>query len=200
MPPNTLSTTALTSLERVKEWLGTPDLDSSQDSRLTWLINAASGAVAQYAARQFSSGGTATHTFQVQGAWPNNIIDLAPYDAATITSVTLIDIFGNQAVLPSQYYQARPVHQPSGVYTRVKFYWAPVLPYAQSAQVVGTWGFPSVPPDVEDAVIIVAAKWFQRDQNVATPEYAYPPSTPGDDLSLPYDARMLLLPYRRAVI
>jgi hypothetical protein len=195
-----LSATALTSLNRVKQWLGQDPVASDQDDRLTWLINAASSAVSQYAGRQFASEGSATHTFRVQGGWPKGAADFAPFDASAITTVTLADMFGNTQLLSSQYYQPRPVHKPNGVYTRLAFLWAPiVLPYAQSVAVLGTWGFASVPADVENAVIITAAKWFQRDQNTATPEYVYPGGTT-EDLSLPYDARMLMVPYRRPVV
>lgn len=198
MPPlNTLNAGALTSLERVKEWLGVPDTDSSQDSRLSWMINSASAAVSRYADRQFSSEGTATHAFQVYGCYPEQLVSFAPLDASSVTSVTLLDRFGATSLLASSDYQLRPVHKPLGIYNRVVLWGSQAN--GVSASVVGVWGFPSVPSDVENATIITAVKWHQRDENVATPETFIAP-TPGEDLSLPYDARMLLMPYRRGVI
>jgi len=201
-PLHTVAPAALTTLEAVKEWLNQPDLDPSADSQLSSSVNAASAAASAYCQRQFYNSGTATRAFPVMcNSW-EAMINLAPFDASAITGVGIVTPGGGTAVLAATEYQARPVQKPQGVYTRIAVYTLPPASQGVSASVTGTWGYAAVPLDVEEAVKMTAAKWFRRDQTAYTPEVNYPRDFPmgaSDGLNLPYDARVLLSPYRRGV-
>ena len=203
-PPNILSSTALTTLAEAKEWLGITD--TTQDSRLTWLINAASSAVTDYAQREFVSAlGTGTRNFALKR---DGLVTFGRYDLQS-ASLVQIDTDGSvtaTTIDPTQYMLA-PVDAPYGVYGSIRFYtftigpvlrqWAGGIP--RQVSVTGTWGFPSVPADVEQACLITVAKWFKRDQVAWSQDYAVPQAGPGDGLNLPFDARMLVQPYKRFV-
>lgn len=210
-PPNTLSTLALTTLDQVKLYLGKSDIEPGSDDRINWLVNVASAAVTSYCQREFvSSLGTAStpRSFEVRGYTANSIVSLAPYDAQSITAITLQDPAGNTSTLQSMYYQPGPVHKPNGVYIYVKMstWAAPVnVIYNMNlnfiANITGVWGFPSVPVDVENAVIGTVCKWYKRDQETPSPEFDLNPTfhETAQGFNLPYEARVLLQAYKRPV-
>jgi hypothetical protein len=210
-PPNTLSSLALTTLDQVKLYLGKADLEAGADDRITWLINVASAAVTSYSQREYvSSFGTAstTRSFEVRGSPRNSFVSLAPYDAQSVTGVTLTDTAGNTSTVDRSFYQPGPVHKPNGVYIwlRLVTWQAPdMLVYNTNfsfiANITGVWGFPAVPVDVENAVIGTVCKWYQREQETPSPEFDLNPTfhDSSQGLNLPYEARVLLQSYKRPV-
>lgn len=193
----------LTTLTEAKAWLGITD--TSQDGRLAQLITAGSVTVSQYSQREFVSLlGTGTRNFALKR---DGLVTFGPYD---LQSASLVQIDTDGAVtattLDASQYQLGPVDAPYGVYGSLRFYtftvgpilrqWAGSIP--RQVSVTGTWGFPAVPADVEQATLITVAKWFKRDQVAWTNEYPVPQG-PSDGQNLPYDARMLLQPYKRFV-
>lgn len=203
---NGLAPNALTDIGQVKLWLGQSDTDSSQDDRLTFLVNAASTVIHEYCQREFVSVlGSGTRNFALKR---DGLITFGKYD---LQSASLVQLDTDGSVTASTVdpaaYQLAPVDSPHGVYGSLRFYsfsigpilrqWAGGIP--RQVSVTGLWGFPSVPADVEQACVLTVAKWFKRDQVAWTNEYAVPQAGPGDGLNLPFDARMLLQPYKRFV-
>jgi len=182
--PVTLAAYALTTVERVKEQgSGIRDTDPSQDAQIAFLINAASQQMMQYANREFKSilVGSQPRTFRLQrkNDGVSAFIDFGQWDAQTVTSVTAeTQPTGGNNVLDATIlqYQAVPVEQWEGVYTGVVVYsptgsWG--VPYAagiqHTASVTGTWGYPSVPADVEDLCVEQVKEWLLTGYQVTSP-------------------------------
>ena len=182
--PVTLATYALTTVERVKEQgSGIRDTDPTQDSAIAFLINAASQQMMQYANREFKSTlvGSQARTFRLQrkNDGVSAFIDFGQWDAQTVTAVTAeTQPTGGNNVLDATIlqYQAVPVEQWEGVYTGVVVYsptgaWG--VPYAagiqHTASVTGTWGYPSVPADVEDLCVEQVKEWLLTGYQVTSP-------------------------------
>lgn len=189
----------LTTIGRVKVWLG--QTDPSNDPQLQQLTTAASAAVMAYCQREFAPISTGvTRTFPLLG---DGYIRFGGWDLQTATQVQIdTDTASTPTTIPDTQYQLGPVSKPNGVYTMLRFYTFSVGPILRQAMgiprqvaVTGTWGWPSIPADVEQACIIAASKWFKRDQVSYSNELPVP--APSDGLNLPLDARVLLAPYRR---
>lgn len=177
MPTVTLAANALTTLERVKEQgTGIRQVDPTQDMPLTWLINAASDAIMNFqnGGREFKSllVGSQPRTFRLAVNYQTmgGFIDFGNYDAQSVSAVSVEtqatggNIALNATILQ---YQPQPVEQWYGVYTGVQIYsptsaWgAPYMAGMEhTAQVTGVWGFPTVPPDIEDACIETVKEWW----------------------------------------
>ncbi len=84
----TLASYALTSLEAVKEELGISVSDTSQDNRLTRLINAASSAIAKYCSRSFERALVVDERQPLAGG-PRVVFNRPPLNE--ITSITVED-------------------------------------------------------------------------------------------------------------
>lgn len=145
-----LNANALTTLDNVRAMLQVQVDDVDADALLTDLINRASDAIIRHTGREFAPVSTnATRTFVYDGS---GFLDLAPYDLQTTPAPTVVmDVDGTSpTTLASTDYKLRPKPAINSVY------WGLVLPvrYCETeVSVTGTWGFPSVPPQVEDACI-----------------------------------------------
>lgn len=109
--------------------------------------------------------GASTRTFTMTGdGYGNGSVDFYPGAAQMITTAT-IDTQGGAAgtiLDPAAFdYQADPLSEPAGVYSGLTVYSWGALQFSlatpwgitRQAQVSGIWGYPQVPPDVENAVI-----------------------------------------------
>lgn len=202
-PPNTLSATALTTLDQAKLWLAEGDLDPTQNDRLTWLINAASNTIMEYAQREFvSTLGSGTRAFALKR---DGLVTFGKWDLQSASLVQIdTETGGSPSTITTDQYQLWPVDAPHGVYRGLKFYSFTVGPVlrqlyslGRQVSVTGTWGFASVPADVEQACLITVAKWFRRDQVSWSSELPQPTSSTGNEL--PLDAIRLLAAYKRFV-
>lgn len=199
----------LTTLDTVKAWLGEA-ADMSQDARLTQLITAASSAVANYLQREPTPTSGVTRRFRID---PNRrtplghrLIHFGRYDLRSITQAALNPEETPILLVAGTDYELRPGNSLlGGTYSAITI--SRLVSLASTYQntwshslldLTGDWGWPSVPADVEQATIITVAKWFKRDQVAWSDELPTP--TPSDGLSLPYDCRLLLSPYRRILV
>jgi hypothetical protein len=165
--PTTLLSTALTTVERVKEQgSGIRSTDPTQDEAIRFCINSATTRILSY--REFKSAavGSTLRTFPITWQAGYADVNFGRYDAQTITIVTVNTQLGQTGTtLISSQYQPLPIGAPDGVFTSVRLV-APVAPgYAPTgvhcqASVTGTWGFPSVPPDVEHGCIETVLDWL----------------------------------------
>ncbi len=217
-PPNTIAPDALTTLDQVKLWIGKPDVEASQDGRLLFLINAASQAAMRYCGRLFREAATQpqTFTFQTVGnpvaggylpqyGWPSTsrYVSFGIHDLQAITSLQVDTDTPSPATITSDAYQLVPPENTYGVSTGIRFYTTSTanvqragFGFPRVVQVAGTWGWPAIPADVEQAVCICVSKWFRRDQVTFSEEFGLNPP-PLDGSNLPYDARYLLNPFRK---
>jgi hypothetical protein len=201
--PVTLAANALTSLERVKEQgSGIRPNDPTADAQLSFLINDASNQMMQYANREFKSllVGSQARTFQLrrENEGIAGFIDFGQWDAQSITAVTAeTQPTGANLALDATIlqYMAMPVEKWYGVYSSIVVY-SPTAafgaPYIAGIQhtcsVTGTWGWPSVPGDVESMCVESVLEWYragytvqsgigipgESDQPVAGPRHMLP--------------------------
>jgi hypothetical protein len=168
--PVTLATNALTTVERVKEQgSGIRSTDPTQDEAIRFCINSASLRMMEYSGREFKSSavGSTLRTFQITpGGRGYDEVSFGPYDAQTITVVTIDTQLGQTGVTLSatSQYQPIPVQQWHGVYTGLHILslatgYVP-LGIRRVVNVTGTWGWPSVPSDVEHACIETVLEWM----------------------------------------
>lgn len=215
----------LISIERLKDRLDIDHSDTSEDTRLRRDIASASRAIINYTERQFGSPlVTETRTFLYDGSGALEIDDASNVTAAVIT-------YPNAAPLPltAQQWFAEPVERPQGVYTwlvvpRVDAYGGQLdramgftynldtyeggLPtQPTTVAVTGTFGWPAVPDDVQQAVEWTAAFIAERhDADKASESIEgysqawFPPTKTGiRQEALPQKAKDLLAPYIRVV-
>lgn len=190
----------LTTLTAVRRFLQKSGTDTSQDTEISQLITRASDAIMRYCQREFkstASAGTA-RKFEYRG---QGYLDLAPYDLQSVTLIRLDPDLASPYTVGSNEYRLYPVHTPQGVYTAIRL--DPVLAYTASrwlyriCEVTGTWGFPSVPSEVEHATILTVNNWLKLDVTA----YESVLSTDENELErpagIPSRARNLLLPFVR---
>jgi hypothetical protein len=177
------------------------------DDKIQTSITAASFAISKRYQRQFSPAGSQTYLFDVT----SRLVDLAPFDLQPTPAPTLtLDPGGdNETVLDATDYRLRPIHSLSGTYYRLRLrrgLWLPSMGDFGFAllQIDGTWGFPSIDPDVRRAAIVTAASWVDR----GAESYAMPnmdtdgpnpyPARP-ETWAIPSAAHSLLQRYERMV-
>lgn len=198
-----MATQDLTNLTAVRRFLQKSASDTAQDSEIGYLITRASDAIMRYCEREFKTTGTNpfARTFEYRGG---GFLDFAPWDAQTITQVRLDTDDDNPTTLTADEFRAYPTHKPQGVYTGVRL--DPAIAYSRArwehrlCEVTGTWGFASVPADVEHATILTVNNWLKLDVTA----YESVLSTDEQQLErpagIPSRAQMLLKPFKRTVI
>lgn len=200
---------ALTTLEEIRQYLNVSEVDSDQDDVLTSLIVQASRAIMRYTEREFSPvSDNLTRVFGYDGG---RRIDLAPYDLRAVTSITLdsdLDV-GQQTVVGATDYRLGPLPASDDVYQYVDLRgcgWTPVRPWwghrgwQREVTIVGDWGWPVVPADVERACILTVKVWYERDVAGFSRTYGNDETVLARPLPLPNAATEMLAPYRNVVV
>lgn len=161
-----LATYALTTLEAVKEELPTPGAGVALDDKLRRRVNAASREVMRYSGREFKSLVTnpATRVFDMVG----DRVYLTPYDLQPAgAGLALSTLTGAGGTLVTTALTTSDYLFPDGaVVNTLTLTNSPLLPTRVS--VTGTWGWPSVPEDVEQIVIEMVVDSIRRDQFLRT--------------------------------
>lgn len=169
------------------------------------------GAIQQRYRREFVPTTAQTRLFVV-GA--DGLADLDPYDLRVATTVTL-DPAGSATVLAATQYRLEPRTSRTGTYTRMRLGSSVSLGLSTTSgefgydeiQILGDWGFASIPDDVRRAAIITAGSWMDR----AVSSFGIPDLDGGQlvgalssdepaSWSFPTAAHRLLEPYRRMVV
>jgi hypothetical protein len=180
-----IGTRALVSLAETKDWLQHQSIDTSNDLELARVINDISDRFHQEAEREFKVDGTnpQTRTFIAEPVGRSRpwyidgdyVGDLNPYRrriqvgdmAAMPTTVTLMDsdwttvletvALADITALPTPRRSGEPI-------TALEFHSdVGSLSVGQRVAVTGTFGFPSVPGDVRQAVLDAIAATMDRD-------------------------------------
>ena len=155
---------ALTSLAAVRQFLELPSGDVDQDGVLEKLIDRASLAIMRRFEREFApkapaqdSDPAVARTFAYAG---RGVLDLAPYDLRSATSVEIDVDTGAPTTLAAADYKQRSLPARDGVFTSLRL---PRRTREREVRVTGRWSFASVPADVEHMCIVTVGIWFRRD-------------------------------------
>lgn len=178
------------------------------DGRIAAAITAASALIIREYEREFvkPNDTVTTRRFRVDEGY----VDLAPYDARTITAVVLHPESSAQT-LASTAYRPEPLEQLDGVYRAIALSpnlgldSAHALDFGYAlVDVTGTWGFPAVPDGVKRGCIETVRSIVQADPGAwaavaaegAARDFA---SQPVGTYAIPPAARPWLDPFRRYV-
>lgn len=161
-------------LEELKDRLGVTD--TTDDSSAQMAIQAASSWISEYCGQPFYRV-IETRTYQPHDIWALNIDPLVSVSALNVDT-TGNGVFDQAWVLNTDYALKLDENQynvnAAGVarpYRRVQVlqagkWFPPVWPYSHldRVQIIGTWGWPAVPPPVTQACLTLAAQfWKEKD-------------------------------------
>jgi hypothetical protein len=163
----------LTTLASVREFVGKPTSGTAQtqdDELLTSLIVQESKQIHAYTGREFAPVSTASQTRKF-AYYGGGRLYFTPYDLQDVTSVTIDTESGDGVALEEDVdFFLFPRNANAGVYTHAEL--RNCEPVAKSSRhvvrpwrevtVVGTWGFSSVPDDVELAANAQVAFLFRQ--------------------------------------
>jgi hypothetical protein len=157
-----LQTYALTTVQDVADYLGVAT--HPQPQIIERMINAVSLQVIMYAGREFKPLTTATtRTFAVS---PSGQVVFAPHEPRLLTTVVANTESTAPTTLAATDYQAG-VWDDSGAYKSLRLLSGYTRPRSGVTGMVSvtsaTWGWTSIPPDVELACIRQVAEWVRRD-------------------------------------
>lgn len=177
---------------------------NADDALIETTISAASAAIQAWCGRELAPvAGTPTRRFEAR----SRVVDLAPHDLLSASSVTLHPTASSPSVLTTAQWLGHLA--PEGTITVVTI--AASVTLASDTwdefgvallDITGTWGVATTPTDVARACALTAASWLDR----AVDAYAAQVSvdTPGGarlasgvGAAIPAAARRLLDPYRR---
>jgi hypothetical protein len=166
-------TASLCELADVRQSLELPDGETSRDALILSLIPVATDMLKAYAGREFTPITIgATRRFKIDGRTANaGIVDLAPYDLQSTTLVSLNPETASPTTLVAgNDYVLAPVQNDEGVYTTLRL--SSFLSIVSSTlirfnyailDITGTWGFPAVPRQVNEACSDAVCAWMRRD-------------------------------------
>lgn len=211
-----MATIDLCSLSDVRAELELPAADTTRDTLISSVITACSRAIQTYCQREFKTetNGSTTRRFKV----PNlaYVVDLAPYDLRTVTTVVIHPESSSATTLTATTeYQLAPVTLVD-TYQQIKISpWVAQMHVGDTPRRFGytlvdvtssTWGFASIPEDVKRAAIISVCANIDRRidaydtgaMDLVNSDIGLQPSRM-PTFSIPTAAMALLGPYRRTV-
>ena len=159
-----LESYALSTLDEVKDYLDVTN--DVYDVRLEQLINEYSRYIVTYTGNEYAPV-TSSSTRVVEYRVGSVYIDLFPYNARSVTAVTIDPDAGTPLVLETGEWQLRPITSPDGVYDRVALKTG--VTYASSSfdrvpvEITGTWGWSEVPEDVKGWLREIIEDRFRED-------------------------------------
>lgn len=196
----------LTTRAAVRAFLQKPSGDTAQDAMIDSLISRASIAIMRYTDREFvSQVSTPTaRVFELE-LLRDGFLDLAPFDAqaGTVTSVVLDTDVATPRTLTSAEWRTFPTPARDGVISALR-----IIPISlggyhrfkhRQVTVTATWGWASVPADVEHAAVVTTAIWLRRDVAAFSTTFSLDEDRVERPEGLPSAVRAILNPYRRAM-
>lgn len=185
----------LTTLANVRAFLQKNTNDTAQDSVIQQLITRASAAAEAYCSREFHATANTTRTFNYLGG---GSLFLAPYEARSISQLRWdTDTTSPTTASSTDYWLdgIGPTYQtlmlPSLSVTDT-----PGRVSRRTVEITGSWGFETVPYDVEHAVIVTVAMWLRRDVAAFSTTFSIDEQRLERPEALPSSVRGLLAPYR----
>lgn len=196
----------LVSLADLKVALGISDNDS--DPKLTQAIENSSAAIRSYVDRPFETpvSASSTRSYAYDGSGVLEIDDAQSVTLVVQDGITLdpLEYSAEPYVKPYTWLFLPPYvipESPAMGFTRNldKFWWR-AYQQPKVVQVTGTWGWPAIPKDVEQAAIYTAAAFAETprpfvSERIGEVSRVYTPSALRD--AIPPRAKELLEPYFR---
>lgn len=193
-------------LAEVRDALELKSADTSQDDPIRRLLPVVTRAIAQWTQREFTPTSGATRRFRTDG----RLVILAPYDLRAATTVTFDPASGPAVMTAPNDYRLQPTNRPDGVYTELRIsdlFAIQTGTWVQfgfnEVEIVGDWGFASVPVDVREAAVIAVRSWLRRDTSTYAAVDAemrqLQPEAFGT-YKLPPASKAMLDPYKRMVV
>ena len=206
--PIAASAIALTTTNNVKLFMGRADEDPTQDDQIQLFINNASRTIIRECDREFKSDlGTGTRSFATPKDFPGYGYVTFNQFCVQSNSITLVQIdtdTTNPTTIDPTQYQLHPINNLWGVATGIRFYTYAVgsilrqgAGMRRQVSVTGTWGFTSVPEDVEHACILTVVSWLRRDAQGYSQRADIEEPKTGKSRAIPPPAWDLLAPYFR---
>jgi hypothetical protein len=149
---------------------------NARDARIQDLITAASVRIMRRLERELAPKANAVRRFPVSLSETDrdgrHVVDLAPFDLRSATTITLHPEDASPDVLTASEYALEPVGAPQGSYLRVRLSntlsltseFATRFGYAQ-IEINGTWGIwdtAEVAPEVREACILTVRSWLRQ--------------------------------------
>lgn len=191
----------LCEVEEVRALLRKDGDERGTDAQIERLVIAASEAIVRWTGREFApTTEAATRSF---GYRTSGYLSLSPYDLRSVDSITIDPDLSTEAVLVAGTdYRLEPTGAHDGVYEWIEMltYTVPDVPGKdghRTVEVVGDWGWPSVPADVRYAAAVTAATWHRSYVAVYSQGYAPDEALLERPESLSLAVRRLLDTYRR---
>lgn len=193
----------LTTLTAVRRFLQKSATDTAQDDEIGYMITSASDAIMRYCQREFKSTASpgTVRKFEYRG---NGYLDLAPFDLRSVTLIRMDPDLSSPYTVNTAEYRLYPQHVPQGVYTAIRL--DPVLAYTASrwahriVEVTGTWGFASVPSEVEHATILTVNTWLKSDVTAYESVLSVDQTQLDRPAGIPSRAQQILAPFVRTGI
>ena len=155
----------LTDLAACRRFLQKTTVDVNQDMVISEMITHASGLIIRDTERELKPK-TDTPTARVLRYEGGGMLDLAPYDARTVTQVRHSFDATTWSTLAAEDWRLYPYPAPDGVYTGLEL--SPLSWSTTSSrwrdrliEVTGTWGWPAVPTEAEMACKVTVAIWLR---------------------------------------
>lgn len=204
-----LSSSALITLDDVRDYLATLPGDTDEDEQLEALIEAASRAITLYTERDFIAVDGDTRVFAYDGS---GYLSLANNDLRSIDAIT-IGIDSPTALSTSQY-RLMPKPSRHGVYSYIALqgyatythyghgfgHYGHTFGLGTEVAITGDWGFASVPVDVQLACKMQVTYWQRKGRMAFTRSYNSETGTVEGGEGLVGSAMALLWPYKLTTV
>lgn len=183
---------ALVTLEELEDHLRLKNqvrkVTENDEQELRRLILAASNRCEEITNHRFAVETGATKTFRYDG---DVVMDMAPYDLRSLTSITIDTDVAPLPLDPAQY-RLEPRNRPHGIYTHADL--QPYMPggsginfwsggangfvgvgsraFGREVQVLGDWGWTTIPESIKHGVLVLAARGFNNPMGAQSIESA----------------------------
>lgn len=196
----------LITIGQVRQFLQKNAPDTNQDAEIGALITQYSRLIERYCDREFTdSGDGAVRTFEVELGFDGGFVSLSPYDAQAVSQVQIDTDQATAVTLSSNEWRLWPRPNRNGVFQAIR-----IVPLSRSlgpinyrnvqVKVTGTWGFATVPADVQMACKVAVGIALRRDVAAFSTVFKLDEGNIDRPEALPSSVRSMLDPYCRMLI
>jgi hypothetical protein len=192
----------LTTLEAVRRHQQRTDTtNTTQDDLVNDMITVASDLIMGFTQREFAPTTTAAaRKYRYDG---HGVLNLAPDDLRSVTSIQIDTDTSSPTTLDSTQYKLWPTRTKHGVYSHIHLVGITVpsvttqtYPVYRQVTVTGNWGWSSIPDAVERACILLVMDLLSRTSDWRNADFDGLGSS-GVSAALPLHVKTMLAQYRR---
>lgn len=192
----------LTTLEAVRAHQQRTDTtNTTQDDLISDMITVASDLIMGYTQREFAPTTTAAaRKYRYDG---RGVINLAPDDLRTVTTIQIDTDTTSPTTLDSTQYKLWPTRTKHGVYSHVYLIGinnptqtTQTWPMYRQVTITGNWGWSSIPTPVERACILLVMDLLSRTSDWKNTDFEGL-SAAGSFVAMPLHVRTMLAQYKR---